>query len=186
MEFVIVLGYGCRLTKSLESYLTEVAGFLAGYKTHHPHVVVIPSGGFTNRETAPDSCEALVIQEYLRANGHPDLKLWPECKAVTTLENLRFSRQIVEKACQEARISHNAVVDIVIFCDSIRAPKVRYLAKRVFLGFPVRVTGHDFKRGFREKLRQRFVAAPLEILSYRWPWLERRMVRRRLALNATR
>lgn len=178
-EVVIICGYGCHLTPKIREYLQRVAYHLDGV----PHALVIPSGGPTNEKSLPGVSEAGIMEQYLRALGVTRVIVC-EGGSVTTLQNLRYAREIMRLPQLCKRLS--ASPKVTIFCDSIRAFKVRYLARRVLRGAALQIIGCDFHRSLRDKLYQFFAATPAEMLSYYFPSLERRMCEARLALNRNR
>lgn len=98
-DAVIVLGYGVKsgkITAMLKNRLEKVLE----YHAKNPDAVIIVSGG-RGDENKPS--EAEVMKNYLLANGIESDKIIEENKSRTTVENLKFSANLVEK-------NHTAVV----------------------------------------------------------------------------
>ncbi|MBI2024818.1 MAG: YdcF family protein [Candidatus Harrisonbacteria bacterium] len=175
MENVLICGYGCHLTKDLKNFLQFVVQHLASAGSSVG--LVITSGGYTNQKTAPGVCEAMLMKNYLHRLGVQQ-PIICEDEAVTTHDNLRFTAELLQKLSQNS-------FPLKIFCDSIRKFKVRFLAKRIFSN-RITVSGYNFDRPTKEKIRQYCIATPLEILAFYVPCLERKMKMRRFALNQSR
>lgn len=90
---VIVLGYGIKDGK-VPSMLKLRLDKTVEYHGKNPDAMIIVSGGRGN-ETKPS--EAEVMKEYLIAKGIPDNKIIKEDKSRTTVENFRFSADILNK-----------------------------------------------------------------------------------------
>ena len=56
--------------------------------------VLIPSGG---KGADEPEAEAEAMARYMRGQGIPPEQILPECRSETTLENLRFSRKLIEE-----------------------------------------------------------------------------------------
>lgn len=98
-DTVIVLGYGIKNGK-MPPMLKNRLEKTIEYHRRNPDAVIIVSGGRGN-ETKPS--EALVMAEYLVANGIPDSRIIKEDKSRTTVENFRFSADILNKVCDKNR-----------------------------------------------------------------------------------
>lgn len=159
-EVVVVCGYGVKLTPNLRHYLDEVVRYLDGKDTH---VEVITSGGFTNPREKPNVSEAGLMAGYLRSKNGFRNDIFREDRALTTLQNLRFAKK---------HLSQRRPPQITIFCDSVQAFKVEFLAKRIFRGSKVVVRGIDFGRTEKETIIQLCLSTPLVILGYYLPPLD--------------
>ncbi|MBI2263483.1 YdcF family protein [Candidatus Berkelbacteria bacterium] len=173
-KIVVVCGYGCHLTPEVTYYLEQVVGYL---QTHWG-ILVITTGGFTDPRRAPGVSEAAMMRRYI-AQRLLGLKIKEhvfgrhilcEEMALTTLDNLRYSREILKEW---------PGVPVTIFCDSIRRFKIGFLANRIFRHWAMKIIGVDFKRSFKEKIRQYLIATPLEILCYYFSGLDHFFLARR-------
>lgn len=93
VDYVIILGGGVKggeVTKSLQFRLDEGIEFL----NEHPHLEVIVSGGKGYGETIS---EGEAMENYLIANGIPKEKIIVETKATSTMENFKYTKQILEE-----------------------------------------------------------------------------------------
>lgn len=162
-EFVVVLGYGCDLTDDLKNYLQEVAKYV---QKNLGNVIVVTSGGFTQKETKPEVSEAGMMMDYLVKSGVPWFRIVPETHSQSTIDNLFCTSLIFQ------RVSEGIDWRVVIFCDSIRKFKVKVEAKYFYKG-DFEVIGIDFNRSLTEKLYQWFFATPVELLLFRMDNLRR-------------
>jgi hypothetical protein len=118
MNIALILGYGVHLEGEFP-YLDLIIPHLQSFD------LIIPCGGFTNRDT-PDISEALSIQKYLESTGiEKDFLL--EDASLTTPENILNGKKLID--------SMEGVESITIFCDSIRVPKITIQALQAFLGY---------------------------------------------------
>lgn len=92
-DAVIVLGYGIKKGK-IPLMLKNRLDKTIDYHRKNPDAIIIVSGGRGN-ETKPS--EADVMKEYLVANGIPDSIVIKEDKSGTTVENFKFSADILRK-----------------------------------------------------------------------------------------
>lgn len=120
---VVVLGYGCYLTKEIKEYLGLVVGFLKDRKV----AAIITTGGHTN-PNLPEVSEAGIIADYLKSSG-VTVPIFLEEDSKTTNENLRGAKKILH----EYELVDNK---IIIFCDSVRALKVKILARLILGRWP--------------------------------------------------
>jgi len=93
VDYVIILGGGVKggeITKTLQYRLDEGIAFLY----EHPHLEVIVSGGKGFGETIS---EGEAMRNYLVANGIPKDKIIVESKATSTMENFKYTKQILAK-----------------------------------------------------------------------------------------
>lgn len=91
-EYVIVLGAGVNGTVPSRS-LRERLDAAYDYLVNHPENIAIVSGGQGNGE---DITEAECMFRYLTAKGISPDRIWMEDKATSTLENLRYSLDLIE------------------------------------------------------------------------------------------
>lgn len=92
VDYVIILGGGIKggeVTKSLQFRLDEGIKFL----NEHPHLDVIVSGGKGFGETIS---EGEAMENYLIAKGIHKEKIIVETKATSTMENFKYTKQILE------------------------------------------------------------------------------------------
>lgn len=169
----VVLGYGCHLTESIKRYLERVAAYESAYKFS----VIITTGGFTEKKSAPGISEAWLMANYLKAFGVSAPVILEE-RARTTTENLRNVARLIRERGLEGK-------PIMIFADSCRALKVRLLARLIIGVWPM-IRKYDLSRRFTAKLRQWFLATPFDLLGFFIPALERVELRLRARLNASR
>ncbi|PIR89407.1 MAG: hypothetical protein COU07_00715 [Candidatus Harrisonbacteria bacterium CG10_big_fil_rev_8_21_14_0_10_40_38] len=139
-KVVIVCGYGCHLTEKYEAYLRN-AGDIIKYNESEIDFVVV-SGGLTNIATSSVS-EAGLMKNVLQRCGVSN-EIVEEVGAVTTLGNLTGSNVIVRAAIAQKYLVPDDIC-VLIFCDSIRAFKVEFLARRVFGRIRVAVIPFDFQ-----------------------------------------
>ncbi len=104
----IVLGYGIKgkkLPRMLKSRLDKAAE----YHIKNPDAIIIVSGG---RGSETKASEAAVMEHYLVSKGIPSNRIIKEDKSRTTVENFKFSADILnEKFGQK----HAAVIITNIF-----------------------------------------------------------------------
>lgn len=171
---VVVLGYRTpngALTHGLCSYLDKAIRFVR----ENPTKAIVVSGGHTAK-SAPHKSEAGTIKEYLSEN-YVGVDIYTDEEARTTAENLENVKKILKN-------NHLDSTEIVIFCDHCRKWKVKSMGK-IILGFYPRTETYDLTKNFIEKMRQVFVATPLNILSIFVPFLKEMELKRkyRLAKN---
>lgn len=90
-EYLVVLGAGVHGTVPSRS-LRERLDAAQHYLTEHPDAVAIVSGG---QGPGEDITEAQCMYDYLTSHGIDPSRVWMEDKATNTLENLRFSLDII-------------------------------------------------------------------------------------------
>lgn len=118
MHIALILGYGVHLEGEFP-YLDLIIPHLLD------HDLVIPCGGFTNRDT-PKISEALSMQTYLESKGVKATFLLEDA-SLTTPENILNAKKLID--------SMEGVESITIFCDSIRVPKVTIQLLQVLFGY---------------------------------------------------
>ncbi len=92
-DYVIVLGAqvrGTRVSRALKQRLDRAAEYLE----ESPETVVIVSGGQGSGE---DITEAQAMEEYLIGAGIAPERIWKEEESVNTVQNIRFSRALIEE-----------------------------------------------------------------------------------------
>lgn len=93
-DYVIIHGagllHGDQLSKLLRDRLDKA---ITVYRRDPTPPRIIPSGGKGADETVP---EAEAMKQYLIGQGIPESDILPENASKTTLENLRFSKQILD------------------------------------------------------------------------------------------
>lgn len=91
-DAVIVLGAGIKDTKPSPALKTRLNAARA-YMERHPDIPVVLSGGLGLGETVT---EGEVMKDDL-STGDPawDNRLYPECRATSTAENFRYSKEIL-------------------------------------------------------------------------------------------
>lgn len=90
-EYLVVLGAGVHGTVPSRS-LRERLDAAYDYLTEHPEAVAIVSGG---QGPGEEITEAQCMYDYLTSHGIDPSRVWMEDKATNTLENLRFSLDII-------------------------------------------------------------------------------------------
>ena len=93
-DAVIVLGAGIKHTEPSPALKTRLH-MAQTYMERHPEIPVVVSGGLGLGETVT---EGEVMQAYL-SNGDPqwDSRIYPECRATSTAENFRYSKEILRE-----------------------------------------------------------------------------------------
>ncbi len=98
---VIVLGCGIR-GERVSVGLAKRLNRAYEYHVINPDAVIIVSGGQGPQEDIP---EALAMKRYLTEKGVPEEKIIMEDKSTSTIENFRFSHEIMkEKGLSEASV----------------------------------------------------------------------------------
>ncbi|MEK7460435.1 MAG: ElyC/SanA/YdcF family protein [Patescibacteria group bacterium] len=163
---VVVLGYGCHLTKPMRVYLDNVAHFVGARNV----AAIVTTGGYTNKKTAPGISEAMMMADYLKRNGVTTIIL-QEKEAQTTAENLKNVDRMLAYHHLRGR-------PIVIFCDEAHKLKVKLLSYFI-LGHIPHIWAHRVTGEFATKLKQVLIATPLNVLALWFPSLERMECERR-------
>ena len=102
-KYLVVLGAGVNGTVPSRS-LKERMDAAFNYLSDHPDAVAIVSGG---QGAGEEITEAKCMFDYLTACGISPERIWMEDKASTTLENLRFSMDLIENktGCRPGKIA---------------------------------------------------------------------------------
>jgi len=120
VDWLLVLG--CRIwpdgspTLALANRLDKAAE----YYSEHPHVKIIVSGGQGADEPIP---EAESMAEYLVKRGIPEVSIITEPRSTSTMENFRFSRDLLPPDLEEP-------VKLVFVTSDFHVLRARILAKR--------------------------------------------------------
>lgn len=106
-DYVLVLGCRIRPDGSLYPLIRArvdraIAFVRAQEAAGGKRAVLVPSGGRGADE--PES-EASAMARYIREQGVPDEQILQEDRSQTTLENLRFSRRLIEERSAEAKVA---------------------------------------------------------------------------------
>lgn len=163
-EVIIVCGYGCKIDLKHQEYLNRVIAYLRGKFIH----LIVVSGGFSQRKTSPNKSEAMVMGSYLKSvTSRPIIE---ENESLTTNENLRNTYRLIK-----LDIRPNLHL-IVIFCDAIRALKVKIIAEKVFKGYDIKIETFDLSPPGAAK--RQLIASFADVLALYFPLIE--VVRRKL------
>lgn len=154
--YIIVLGYGCRPEGAYREYLSEVAVYAA----RNRRAALIISGG--RSDLSVQKTEAQVIWDTL--NNVTTVRLTNvtirDDSALSTDEKIAFAAQQIK-----ARMVADSEVSVTVFCDDARLWKVKYLVWKHGITGHITYIPHILTSGSLERLFQRFVATPLDILA---------------------
>ncbi len=92
-DAVIVLGYGSKNEK-VPDMLKKRLDKAVEYHAKNPDAIIVVSGGRGNEIKAS---EAAVMEEYLLSNGIPSNLIMKEDKSRTTVENFKFSADLLSR-----------------------------------------------------------------------------------------
>jgi hypothetical protein len=118
MKMGIVCGYGNICDENLKSYIDNVVK----YACQNEISVLILTGGYTF--TKSNISEAKLMSE-LVLQYTDKLLIYLEEESITTLHNLLYAKDLIEKLNLTA-------IELYIFCDTIRELKVKILGKIIF------------------------------------------------------
>lgn len=163
---VVVLGYGCHLTEPMKNYLNSVVSFV----TTNSVAAIVVTGGYTNRKSAPGISEAGMMASYLK-ECEIKTPIILEESSVTTNENLRSVARIIRQRCLAGQ-------RVIIFSDGARRFKVNILA-RLILGHWPEIRTYELTKGLVAKLKQIFIATPLDVLVSQFPFFEKMELRKK-------
>ncbi len=120
VDYLLVLGCGIwpdgRPTLALINRLDKAVEYYAG----NPHVKVIVSGGQGPDEPMP---EAEAMAEHLIGKGVPETSIIKETRSTSTMENFKFSRELMQPGTEEP-------VRLVFITSDFHVLRARILAKR--------------------------------------------------------
>ncbi len=131
-DFIIILGCWFRPDGSLPPLLRgRVERALAFWRMQKKRTgreaVLIPSGGQGRDECMP---EAEAMRRYLLSQGVPDRLICPETQSANTLQNMAFSRKIIEKHHSSGRVLF-VTTNYHIFRSGILAAKAGLSAEGI-------------------------------------------------------
>ena len=116
-QYVIILGCGIRddgtLFPLLQGRADRALSFYhAQEKATGTPPVLVPSGG-----QGPDECmpEGEAIKNYLISMGIPESQILPETRSVNTLQNMQFSRKVIEDNLKGTKDSNDTFAEKVAF-----------------------------------------------------------------------
>ena len=106
-DFIIILGSKIKkdgtLTPLLQARVDKAIEFgVKQFKEKRKKIIYIPSGGQGSDETM---AEAIAIKNYLISKGVKENQIIVEDKSTSTIENMRFSKNIIEELNKEAKVS---------------------------------------------------------------------------------
>lgn len=107
-DAVIVLGYGAKGGK-VPAMLKNRLDKAVEYHSENPDAIIVVSGGRGNKIKAS---EAAVMEEYLISKGVPSDKIIKEDKSRTTVENFKFSADLLKDKFGE---NYSAVIITNVF-----------------------------------------------------------------------
>ncbi len=121
VDYVIVLGAGLRgETPSLTLHTRLMKGL--EYLNEHPELKVVVSGGQGPGESIT---EAEAMKRFYMNKGIKESRIIKEGKSTSTMENLSFSKEILDK---EEKVSKNRVMIVTSDFHMFRS---KYLAKKL-------------------------------------------------------
>ena len=135
--------------------------------------MVVASGGYSQRKTAPNRSEAGVIKSFLQ--DKISTPIIEENDALTTNENLK---NVVRLLRNKIRLETHS---LVIFCDAIRALKEKTIAERIFWEYDIQVETYDMSP--RGATKRQILASFEDVLASYFPVINsiRRKIRERRA-----
>ena len=106
-DFIIILGSKIKkdgtLTPLLQARVDKAIEFgVKQFKEKRKKIIYIPSGGQGSDETM---AEAIAIKNYLISKGVKENQIIVEDKSTSTIENMRFSKNIIEEINKDAKVS---------------------------------------------------------------------------------
>jgi len=170
IKLVCVLGRGTDLTEEMIKFLNKVVKFVVD----NPASIIVTAGGYTDQVNAPQISEAGIMEGYLRERLESldlNITIVPIDTTITVTQNLREIHRVqIEQGVDPARV--------VLFCDECKKPITRWLSLFVFHKL-LKIETHDMTKDLVEKLKMRFLATPLQITAYWFPWFEKKELQRR-------
>ena len=153
---VLVCGYGTDSEANLH-YLYFILFQLIKLSKQYKEIVVIASGGETNKKSRPGKTEADMIADYLDKNlqyrGVNNIRIFRERIAYTTRQNLEESSYGFKFEFRMQCLPKN----IVIVCKRSHVLKVKLLSSALW-GFVPKVIYFKEKLGFKEIVKQKVAA----------------------------
>lgn len=131
MKLGIVCGYGNILDENLRIYINSVVDCAMQQNLSS----LILSGGYTYNDKIS---EARLMAQLVSDRTHT-IHLVLEEKALTTLHNLLYSKEILQNL-------NEPVEELYIFCDRIRFAKVYWLSRLIFSGQSVKIIKFSGKK----------------------------------------
>lgn len=160
----------------VRKYHEAIAKAARGYK----FPIIITSGGVTDPVNHPGISEADIGELLLREYGFEGVII-KEQKAITTLENIRFSlldhlESLANGNDPDCIVFSNC--ETIICADLIRGAKVYFFARWLFDRFFCRrrfnLFLYDFKRNKKE-ISTQILKTIVELIGYWVPWLEKKI-----------
>ncbi len=126
-DFLIVLGAGIR-GETPSAALTSRLSAAVSYCGRNPDAQVILTGGQGPTEAIT---EALAMQRYFISHGVSSERIIMEEKALDTIQNVRFSKDIIDAASAQ-----NGIINpkVTILSNDFHIFRARYIASRIGLG----------------------------------------------------
>lgn len=134
-KIVIACGYGCKLHARYKEYLIRVANYV---NTHGEVSTIIVSGGPTQQKSFPNTSEAAVMRAFLETLGRVYVPIIEDHEAFTSYTNMSCTLKIVNRLGGGPDDT-----EIVVFCDAVRALKLKVIAEGVFKGYRIVMETHD-------------------------------------------
>lgn len=143
---IVVCGYGCHLVPELRHYLDKVVRFL---KENPAPAAVIFCGGFTQRKSAGES-EARIMMNYVLPEDMPELgeaAIFLEDDSYLTPENIQgAARKIEGYVYTGEHVYPGEQIEVVIFCEALRALKVGIFARHYMPDYEIRIETDSWER----------------------------------------
>ena len=108
-DYLIILGCGIREDGTLYPLLKgradrAIAFYKAQLEATGKKAFFVPSGGQGDDECMP---EGEAIRNYLASQGIPEEQILPETRSVNTLQNMQFSKAVIEENVGSTELSNN-------------------------------------------------------------------------------
>lgn len=121
-DYILILGCRFRQDGTLPPLLKgrmdrALSFWRAQRQTSGTEAVLVPSGGQGADEPMP---EAEAMRRYLLSQGVPEGRVLPEAKSRNTLENMAFSKSLIEQRTRDARVIY-ATTNYHVFRSGICA-----------------------------------------------------------------
>ncbi len=154
-DYLMVLGGNVIGAETPSPQLIERMKAAAEYLKENTGCFVIPCGGCFRPEQKKS--EALIIAEYLIANGIDESRIILEDKSTTTFENFEFAKKIIES---HANKSVNDV-SLAFLSSDYHLHRAAIIAKRCGINNPGRVSCPTPKEAYKRYWREYIVAYEL-------------------------